>query len=950
LFYPDLIKLIMVEYNPQQIETKWQEKWDTDKIFEVETDKNKKKYYVLEMYPYPSGKMHMGHLRNYTIGDTFARFKRMNGFNVLYPMGYDSFGLPAEMAAIKQGTHPEETTRNNIANIKAHQKRIGFSYDWRREVSSIETWYYRWNQWIFLKMYEKDLAYRKESLVNWCIGCKSVLANEQVINGKCWRCNSEVKPEFLSQWFYRIKNYADELLEHLKTLDWPEKVKTMQRNWIGRSEGTIIQFEVDGTDQKLDIFTTRCDTIYGVTFMVMAAEHPWCREWVQGTDIEASYSKFYEEVMQEDRYKRLAEDNEKKGMFLGKYAINPMTQEKIPIYAGNFVIYEYGAGAVMAVPAHDQRDFEFAKEFNIPIKVVIQPFDGFTLNGDKMSRAFIEDGVLDGSQEFDGIENRPAIKRIGEKLKEIGKGGPTINYKIRDWLISRQRYWGTPIPMIYCEKCGIVPVPYEDLPVLHPHDVEFGKSGNPLEHSKSFHDTVCPKCGDNARRETDTMDTFVDSSWYFFKFTSAHPEKDSKIYSSDELKYWGPVDQYIGGIEHAILHLLYARFYTKVCRDLGIHKFDEPFKALLTQGMVNKPHPYCENCSKFLPASYEKNGKWSGDYDQEKEVCLTCGEKFVSKSAKMSKSLGNTVSPQGIIEEYGADTARFFIMHAANPEKEMDWTDAGCSADNRVLLKIWHTISDECKSSRDSDDVYDGYIRFRLHRMIKNVTEFYRKMLIRDALNEVVGFTDLIRKYNTLIPNKKLIEDSKAKIILMLSPVVPHISEELWTITKHKGYVSLASWPMFEAQYINEEIEYQWLSFENLIEDIKGVQKLIKIESLTEVQIIIADEWKSGFVKETLSSVKEGKNFGALMKISMSNPDLKKYGKLIKGYLGKLTKNPGKYSVPFENQDKEFEFYIQNQELMEKDIGAKVIISKEKDSTDKKKTQALPGKPAILIS
>ncbi|MHA1519593.1 MAG: leucine--tRNA ligase [Promethearchaeota archaeon] len=936
-------------YHPQEIELKWQKKWAKDKIFEVEAEKDNKKpkFYVLEMYPYPSGHMHMGHLRNYTIGDSFARYKRMNGFNVLYPMGYDSFGLPAEIAAIKKGTPPEEYTRANIASIKADQQRIGFGYDWRREVSSIEEKYYKWNQWMFIKMYEKGLAYRKESLVNWCPKCTSVLANEQVINGKCWRCSTTVEPKFLSQWFFKIRNYADELLAGLEDVDWPQKVKIMQRNWIGRSEGTTADFHVEGTDQVLSIFTTRIDTVYGVTFMTMAAEHPWCEEWVKGTEYEKSYEEFHNEVVKQDRYERMSEDAEKKGMFLGKYAINPLNGEKIPIYAGNFVIYGYGAGAVMAVPAHDQRDFEFAKKYDIPIKVVIQPFDGFTLDGEKMSRAFVEDGVLHDSGDFSGMENRPAIEAIATKLEELDKGGPTINYKIRDWLISRQRYWGTPIPMIYCEKCGIVPEKIENLPVQLPDDAVFGKSGNPLEHSEKFMHVNCPSCGGAARRETDTMDTFVDSSWYFLRYTS--PFSEELPFAKADVDYWAPVDQYIGGIEHAILHLLYARFFTKVSRDLGLHSIDEPFKALLTQGMINMIHPYCEHCEKFLPAAHDKDGNWEGDYDPEKGTCNTCGNIYITKSAKMSKSLGNTVSPGGIIEQFGADTARFFIMHGANPEKELEWSDSGCYADNKVLLKIWYTLTEEPSEYRNKPDSYDDFIQFRLNRMIKVVSENYEKIIIRDALNEIVAFADIFREYSTMVPLKSLYNEAREKLILMLAPVVPHMCEELWQITEHKGFVTLASWPSYDTALITPEIERHWLCLDNLINDAKNIQKIIDLEGISEIQIIVAADWKNGFVTEMLGQVVEGNPFGTLMKSAMANPDWKRYGKSIKGYLQKLSKNPGKYTVPFNSQQAENTFFLNNCALLTKELGMPVSVVSEEDAQNKKKSQALPGKPAIIL-
>ncbi|MFX0074860.1 MAG: leucine--tRNA ligase, partial [Candidatus Hermodarchaeota archaeon] len=588
--------MVNIEYDFQKFEKKWQDIWEKEKIFEVKEDlskKGKKKYYVLEMYPYPSSDLHMGHLRNYSIGDSFARFKRMRGFNVLYPMGYDSYGLPAENAAIDHGVDPEEWTNSNITSIQKQQKRIGLSYDWTRMVYSHDPNYYQWDQWFFLKMYEKNLAYRQESYVNWCPKCVTVLANEQVLSGKCWRCSSEVEQKFLTQWFLKIREYAEELLDGLDTVDWPEKVKTMQRNWIGRSEGTIIKFPIVGEERTIDIFTTRPDTVYGVTFMVFAPEHPWVRKWVEGTEYKLNFQNLYTETIKQNKFQRTDIDVEKKGIFIGKYAINPLTKEEIPIYIGNFVIYEYGAGAVMAVPGHDQRDFEFAKKYNIPIKVVIQPFE-YELNAEKMTRAYEGDGTLVNSDEFDGMENRSAIKTISKKLSSIDMGQETVNYKLRDWLISRQRYWGCPIPIIYCDTCGIVPVPYDDLPVKLPKDVNFTGKGNPLKTSESFVKTSCPKCGNSARRETDTMDTFVDSSWYFFRYCD--PTEEKLPYRKDIADYWMNVDLYVGGVEHAVLHLMYARFFTKVARDLGLESFDEPFQRLLTQGMVNKAHPYCSDC------------------------------------------------------------------------------------------------------------------------------------------------------------------------------------------------------------------------------------------------------------------------------------------------------------------------------------------------------------------
>ncbi|MBY8980814.1 MAG: leucine--tRNA ligase, partial [Candidatus Lokiarchaeota archaeon] len=655
--------MVNTEYNFQKIEEKWQERWELEKIFEVKEDlsKNgKEKYYVLEMYPYPSSDLHIGHLRNYSIGDSFARFKRMKGFNVLYPMGYDSYGLPAENAAIDHGIDPEEWTNLNIKSIQKQQKRIGLSYDWTRMVFSHDPNYYKWDQWFFLKMYEKGLAYRQESYVNWCPKCITVLANEQVQSGKCWRCSSEVEQQFLTQWFLKIRDYAEELLDGLDTVDWPDKVKIMQRNWISKSEGSTIRFPIAKEDRTIDIFTTRADTLFGVTFMVFAPEHPWIKEWVKGTEYDELFEQFYNDVMKQDKFERTNIDIEKKGMFIGKHAINPITKEEIPIYIGNFVIYEYGAGAVMAVPGHDQRDFEFAKKYNIPIKVVIQPFE-YELNADRMTRAYEGDGILVNSDEFNGMENRSAIDSISKKLESIGMGEKTVNYKLRDWLISRQRYWGCPIPIIYCDTCGIVPIPYNELPVELPKDIKFTGRGNPLKTSEIYVNVPCPKCGKQAKRETDTMDTFVDSSWYFFRYCD--PDEKDLPYRKEIADYWMNVDQYIGGIEHAIMHLLYARFFTKVARDIGLHSFSEPFQRLLTQGMVNKAHPFCPECETFALKAEMHNKK-----------CKRCGTDFILRSVKMSKSYGNTVDPIGIMNKYGADAARLFILFGASPKSGLEWS------------------------------------------------------------------------------------------------------------------------------------------------------------------------------------------------------------------------------------------------------------------------------------
>jgi len=929
----------MVEYDPQKIEKKWQQKWEEDKIFEVRMDQKKKKYYVLEMYPYPSGKLHMGHLRNYTIGDCFARFKRMNGFNVLYPMGYDSFGMPAENAAIDHGANPEEWTNKNINTMKNQQKRIGLSYDWTREIYSHNPTFYKWDQWFFLQMLEKGLAYRQESYVNWCPKCVTVLANEQAQGGRCWRCNSLVDQKFLTQWFLKIRDYAEELLEGLNIVDWPEKVKVMQQNWIGKSEGTIIKFPIVGEDWTIDIFTTRPDTLFGVTFMVFAPEHPWVREWVIKTEYEKAFKKIYDEVMHQDKFERSAIEIEKKGLFIGKYAINPINNEEVPIYIGNFVIYEYGAGAVMAVPAHDQRDFEFAKEYNIPIRLVIQPYD-YELNIAKMKRAYESDGILINSEEFNGMENRSAINAITEKLEEISMGYGTINYKLRDWGISRQRYWGCPIPVLYCEECGMLPVPYEDLPVYLPKDVTFTKTGNPLETSKSFLNTQCPKCGNNAKRETDTMDTFIDSSWYFFAYCDPPSAVSNLPYSKAKVNYWGNVDQYIGGIEHAVMHLIYARFFTKVARDLGLHKFDEPFQSLLTQGMINKAHPFCTNCNTFL---------MKADLNQMR--CRKCGSiDLIQKSVKMSKSYGNTVNPGDIIEKYGADAARFFILFGASPSSGLEWSEEGVDYANKFIRNIFTLLTEPPKNIREKPTTRDTLILYYLNKIIKEFTENMKKLAIRNAVNNLIQFSSEFGKYKNEGIIKEIFEECKEKLILLLHPIAPHMTEEIWEMSGRKGYLSIATWPSYDDKLLTQESDYKWKLLNNILTDINNIKIAMKKDILDKISIIIADRWKLNFYNKLMSLLENTKNQGEIMKKLMQNTELKIHGKYISHIVNKIMKNIGKYqkfTIPSED---EYNFFNEIKPIIENKFQSKVNINFEKDSNEQKATHALPGKPAIIIS
>jgi leucyl-tRNA synthetase len=775
----------MKPYEPRAIEEKWQKTWEEQESFHVEEDEKKEKYYLLEMFPYPSGRIHMGHVRNYSIGDVIARYKRMRGLNVLHPMGWDAFGMPAENAAIERGIAPAKWTHDNIAYMRKQLKRLGFSYDWRREIATCDVDYYKWEQWIFLKMYEKGLAYRKSSPVNYCVRCQTVLANEQVEDGTCWRCGEAVIQKELTQWFFVITKYADELYEYCDKLPgWPEKVLSMQKNWIGKSHGVEVDFTIeDGT--PLTIFTTRPDTLYGVTFMVLAPEHPLSYELAKGTPYENEVRAFIEKVRKQDRTFRSEINTAKEGVFTGKYAINPLNNTRVPIYLGNFVLMEYGTGAIMAVPAHDQRDFEFAKEYGLPIVVTIAP-EGKTLDPKTMEAAYVDDGILVNSAHFNGMKNREAIPKIIGYLEEKKLGRGTINYRLKDWGISRQRYWGAPIPVIYCDDCGIVPVPYEDLPVVLPTDLEVKMVGrSPLAEYKEFYETVCPRCKKKARRETDTMDTFVESSWYFLKYTCA--DYDKGPLDKKRVDYWMPVDQYIGGIEHAVLHLLYSRFFNRVLKELGLVDAREPFENLLTQGMV------------------------------------------IKDGAKMSKSKGNVVDPDYLIEQYGADTARLFCLFAAPPERDLDWSDKGVEGSFRFLQRVWRLVDEQADSWNDVEAVlaYDGddkdskQLVHRIHKTIKKVTDDIDRFHLNTAIASIMELVNAVYKYieqDKLVLKKKADDEVVAvpmhlgflkgaveTVLTLLFPFVPHIVTELW-VSLGKDPAGLgAVWPRYKAEYVIEE-------------------------------------------------------------------------------------------------------------------------------------------------
>jgi leucyl-tRNA synthetase len=785
-------------------------------------------------------------------------------------------------------------------------------------------------------MFEKGLAYRQESYVNWCPNCVTVLANEQVQSGKCWRCNSEVEQQFLTQWFLKIRDYAEELLDGLNTVDWPEKVKTMQRNWIGRSEGTIIKFPIVGEQRTIDIFTTRPDTLYGVTFMVFAPEHPWVRKWVEGTKYESEFQNLYTETIKQNKFQRTDIDVEKKGIFIGKHTINPLTKEEIPIYIGNFVIYEYGAGAVMAVPGHDQRDFEFAKKYNIPIKVVIQPFE-YELNAEKMTRAYEGDGTLVNSDEFSGMENRSAIKSISKKLSSIDMGQETVNYKLRDWLISRQRYWGCPIPIIYCDTCGIVPVPFDDLPVELPKDVKFTGKGNPLKTSKSFVNTSCPQCGNQTRRETDTMDTFIDSSWYFFRYCD--PSEEDLPYKRDIVDYWMNVDQYIGGIEHAVLHLMYARFFTRVARDLGLHSFDEPFQRLLTQGMVNKAHPYCSECGTFALKA-EMNNK----------SCKRCGTKYGLKSVKMSKSYGNTVDPIGLMDNYGADSARFFILFGASPKSGLEWSDEGIGFAYKFIKNFYYLLSEPIQIKREEHTLSDNLILFNLHKTIKAVSESFEDVSLRDGINQILRFTSELRKYKESGGQEEVFSECIEKLLLLFHPIAPHITEEFWELIGKERFISLAHWPSYNAEILTRENELRWKLMNNVIEDIRSIKQATKIDKLSEITIIVADEWKFKFYAYLLELIEKSPNQGVITKELMKHDEYKIHSKFVVQTVKKVLNNIGKYSKTILSASEEFQFFEDITSIVEKRYACKVKVLFEKKSDENKAIQALPGKPALVIN
>ena len=791
----------MRDYDPQSIERKWQKRWRDTRAFEVTEDPEREKFYCLVMFAYPSGHAHVGHVRNYMIGDVVARTKRMRGFNVLHPFGWDAFGLPAENAAIKHGIHPETWTRDNIAHMKGQLQRLGISYAWERELATCDREYYKWNQWLFLKMYERDLAYRRRSRVNWCPSCGTVLANEQVIDGECWRCGTAVRERELEQWFLRITHYADKLLEGIDGLDeWPEKVLTMQRNWIGRSEGTLVQFPVvpvdssadrdaddhgavdtnlaegqlDSTD-RLDVFTTRVDTIYGATFVLLAPEHPLVDRIAQRAPNAEEFRGQVNRFRALDRKARLTGQIEKEGFDTGRHVLNPFTGEKVPVWVANFVLADYGTGAIMAVPAHDQRDFEFARKYGLDVKVVIQPIDAPPLSGDTLEAAFSAPGVLADSGEFSGLPSATAIGGMMRAAQERGIGQSQVQFRLKDWGVSRQRYWGTPIPIIYCDACGAQPVPYTDLPVELPTIEEFsGRGDSPLAQVPEFVNTICPQCGGAGTRETDTMDTFVDSSWYFYRYCDS--QNNAAPFDIAKVKYWAPIDFYSGGVEHAILHLIYSRFFCRVFTDLGLVSHAEPFTRLLTQGMV------------------------------------------LRHGAVMSKSKGNVVDPDEMLAKYGADALRLYEMFVAPPEKEIEWTDAGLEGSARFLGRVWRLVMAVSEhpnpdavaavdlTRTELDDAQRG-LRRKTHDTIRRVSSDIDPRVhlntaisaLMELVNELYQFREHADASDQVRPERAaVVKEAVEALVLMLSPFTPHLSEELWETLGHSDGTVAAGWPTFD--------------------------------------------------------------------------------------------------------------------------------------------------------
>lgn len=866
-----------------KITKKWHEKWDKDKIFKAE--KGKDNFYVLEMFPYPSGHgLHMGHAFNYTIGDIQARFRRMQGYNVLYPMGFDSFGLPAENAAIKNKSHPKKFTESAIKNYKKQMKGLSLSYDWDRTLETHTPEYYKWDQWIFLKMFEKGLVYKKKAPVNWCNKCNTVLANEQVHNGYCWRHeDEEVEVKYLDQWYIKTTAYADELYEGIDQLeDWPDVIKSMQRNWIGKSQGASVLFKIK--DEYWSVFTTRPDTLYGVTFLVISAQHEDLEKFVteeKKDDLEKLRKKIHS-TKQED-----LEHMEKEGFFTGTYAEHPLTKEKIPVYAGNFVLADYGSGMVMAVPGHDQRDFDFAKKYDVEIKQVVSK-DG---KEHKLKQAYTDEGILVNSEGYSGMNSEEAKEEIVKKLEEEKLGSKSTSYKLKDWLISRQRFWGTPIPMVHCKECGDVPVREEDLPVKLPEDIVFESEKNPLVEHEDFISVLCPSCGGEGKRETDTMDTFVNSSWYYLRYTD--PKNEELPFSKEEANKWCPVDLYIGGKEHACMHLIYIRFYTKFLRDIGLLNFNEPAVKLFNQGMLQ-----------------------------------------ASDGGKMSKSKGNIVLPEAVYEETGLDPARFFLVSVASPDKDINWSDEGLQGAVKFLNKITNYF--ENVEIRESSNK----VKSKLNKAIRDIEKHYENLEYNFA---TIKIRELFESFEEEIAREDL--ESFLKII---NPIVPHLSEELWEKLGNKTYLALEKWPEYKEELIDEKSEFLEKVKESVKKDFKQVVTLTGIENPGKATIVVSPEWKYEFMSILREEMNKTWNQGEITKKVM-NTHLKQYGNEVVKLVQSCLKNPEKVPGQEITQEEEYSLLKDNKEELEKEFNCKVEIEMAEHSDSTKKKSALPAKPALIV-
>jgi leucyl-tRNA synthetase len=790
-------------YDPKHIESKWQAFWEKNHPFKVTEDPAKKKYYLLEMFPYPSGKIHMGHVRNYTIGDVVARYKIMKGFNVLHPMGWDAFGMPAENAAIANNTHPAAWTYDNIDYMKQQLKQLGFSYDWDREIATCRPEYYRWEQWLFIQMFKKGMAYRKESYVNWCDPCQTVLANEQVEGGACWRCGHPVRQKKLSQWFFKITDYAQDLLDFCEKLPgWPDKVTTMQKNWIGRSTGAEILFAVENSELSIPVFTTRHDTVFGATFMCLAPEHPMVSILSRGTSQEIAIDEFVQRMASQNRSSQMLETYEKEGVFTGAWCINPLTGRRMPVYTANFALMEYGTGAVMSVPAHDQRDYDFAKKYDLDIIVVICP-ENMEANDVARTEAYTGPGLMVNSGEFNGMDNKLVQEKIADYLESHNLGKRTVSFRLRDWGISRQRFWGAPVPMIHCDDCGIVPVNESDLPIILPENVALLEGGgSPLSRLDEFVNTTCPKCGKSARRETDTMDTFVESSWYFERYCS--PKCDSAMFDKAAVDYWMPVDQYIGGVEHAVLHLLYSRYFTRVLHDMGLTNFKEPFTRLLTQGMVCKETLTCPEHGFLFPAEARADGG--------KFFCTKCGKEVtLGRVEKMSKSKKNVIDPNTLLQEYGADTVRLFCLFAAPPERDLEWSEQGVDGGFRFLNRIWRLANEWMETIKDAAPYagpageLKGDFRDLFHKTHVTIQKVSGDIEDRFHFNTAIAAVmELVNRMYTINTNEMdadgagVMRGTLESVILLMSPIVPHFAEELWETLGHApGSLAATPWPEY---------------------------------------------------------------------------------------------------------------------------------------------------------